>query len=492
MGRVLLIDDSSVVRSMFRQKLTERGYEVEEASDGVTGAQLALSQPPDIVVTDLWMPGISGVQLCRLLRSEPRTAHVPVILVTGESDRRSRFWARCAGAAAYVVKTDTAGFFNALEQLKKSTPTFPPEPPRDVAHGSIQERLSQRLDAALFESVVAGEVRSLARNEGDLERLFAGLSQLASEIAGYRWLGMLLTPAPPEARVIPAAPVPASRMLIHTHTSSREACEAEAREALAAPAGAVAHVIADDRPLLGRAPGPALVARISLGAVPLGMLALGPNPRGASREDTKLVELLGVELAGPLRIVALVEDSRRLAMMDPLTGLMNRRAFLEAMGRELAHAERHAAPLSLLLLDIDHFKRINDTRGHDGGDAVLRGLAEALRRIARKSDVLARWGGEEFVIGLPHTGEGGARIAAERVRRSIAGSSFAAAEGDAIKATASIGIAVAGAGEKLDALIARADQAMYAAKARGRNRVETGPVETPTNPAPAPGSSGVT
>ena len=100
MPHVILVDDSGAVRGVLASRLRERGYDVEEAADGVAGAELALEHPPDVVVTDLWMPGLSGVQLCRLLRSEPRTQGVPVILVTGESDRRSRFWARSAGAAA--------------------------------------------------------------------------------------------------------------------------------------------------------------------------------------------------------------------------------------------------------------------------------------------------------------------------------------------------------------------------------------------------------
>src|SRR5262249_3495889 len=146
-------------------------------------------------------------------------------------------------------------------------------------------------------------------------------------------------------------------------------------------------------------------------------------------------------LGGPLRMVHLIAEARRVAATDALTGLMNRRAFLEAIDRKSGHGA--AYPWGLLLLDIDHFKHINDSWGHDAGDAVLQGIARVLAKIARKTDLVARWGGEEFVVALLQTAEAGARIAAERVRRSIADARFSLPSGDVIGATASVGLASA-------------------------------------------------
>ena len=217
---------------------------------------------------------------------------------------------------------------------------------------------------------------------------------------------------------------------------------------------------------------------------------MGPSDRGASREDHELLSIMAAELGGPLRIVALVEQARRLAMSDPLTGLLNRRAFLESMRRWVAHHERYAHPVSLLLLDVDHFKQVNDTYGHEAGDAVLRAIADVLPTVTRLSDVVARWGGEEFVIGLPQTSAVGARVAAERVRRAIAGISLAAPAGQTLTVTASVGVACLSARETLDALVSRSDAAMYLAKSAGRNRVEVHPGNTteppPALPSPAP------
>jgi diguanylate cyclase (GGDEF)-like protein len=285
-----------------------------------------------------------------------------------------------------------------------------------------------------------------------------------SEIASYRWLAL--------------ATHPAGQLFLHADPVAREGCEAEARTALGIASVAPAFTVLDERALRGR-PSPPLVAEVRLGAAMAGVVAMGPSERGASSEDKQLMAILARELGGPLRIVSLVDAARHLAMTDPLTGLLNRRAFVEAMSREISRAARHNHLLSVMLLDVDHFKKVNDTRGHEAGDIVLRGVAEVLQRIARKSDLVARWGGEEFVAGLPHAAEAGARVAAERLRRAIADSSFTLPEGPPLRITASIGVAHALSGEPLEVIVARADQAMYLAKSRGRNRVETSDVDAP-------------
>jgi two-component system, cell cycle response regulator len=461
--RILLVDDSASARYLLAAKLREQGYEVTDAPDASVGAELALARPPHAVVTDLWMPAISGLQLCRLLRAEAGTSNVPIVLLTASDDRRSRFWARCAGATAYVTKTEIAELLRILSDVTRDCETYPP--PTAVARsepGRVQERLSALLDAALYESTIAGEVRALGHTDGDLHRLFGELVRIASDVVSYRWLGLKVTTA--------AAPV----MLLHANRSTRSGVQEEARAALDVGPEIGVFAIEDDRVLTGVPNGPALVHPIQFGDIVLGSIALGPNPRGASSEDRRLVELLSTELGGPLRMAALISEAHRLAATDSLTGLMNRRAFMEAMARERSRAVRHTLPLSLLMLDVDHFKRVNDTHGHDAGDAVLRGIAAVLQKIARKSDFVSRWGGEEFVVALAQTADAGGRIAAERVRRAIAETPFILPNGGSLQATASVGLASATALINLEELISRADKALYAAKARGRNRVEHG------------------
>jgi two-component system cell cycle response regulator len=458
-----LVDDSASARHFLAAKLREHGYDVTDAPDAAIAAELALAQPPHAVVTDLWMPAISGLQLCRLLRADPSTSMLPIVLLTASEDRRSRFWARCAGATAYVTKTEIDQLVRILNEVTTDGETFPPPPATTRGElGRVQERLSVLLDSALYESTISNEIRALAQSDGDIQQMFSDLAKLASDVVSYRWLALSTT--------ADNAPV----LLLHSNAAGRANAQIEACRAVGAREDVAVSAIEDDRALLGSASGPALVHAIKFGAIEMGSIALGPNPRGASSEDRRLLELLASELGGPLRMAALISEARRLAATDSLTGLMNRRAFLEAMERERSRAERHTLPLSVLLLDVDHFKKVNDTYGHDAGDIVLRGIASALHRIARKSDFVARWGGEEFVVALVQTAEAGGRVAAERVRRAIAESAFTLPSGEILKVTASVGLASASAVVQLDDMIIRADRALYVAKGRGRNRVEIG------------------
>ena len=164
---------------------------------------------------------------------------------------------------------------------------------------------------------------------------------------------------------------------------------------------------------------------------------------------------------------------QQLAMRDGLTGLLNHRAFYERLQEEIYRAERYRYPLALVLADLDNFKKINDTYGHLVGDEVLRRVAEILRRQVRRSDVVARYGGEEIAILMPQTTKADARRIAERVRRYIANHPLRVGKGDRIPVTLSFGVAAYPEDARnARELVARADAALYAAKTNGRNRVE--------------------
>ncbi len=162
-----------------------------------------------------------------------------------------------------------------------------------------------------------------------------------------------------------------------------------------------------------------------------------------------------------------------LANQDALTGSFNRRYFMEQATRQLKLAQRSGQPTSLIVLDIDHFKSVNDRYGHPTGDLVIRAVAKQLTACMRESDIVARIGGEEFVALLPDTGRAAAQIAAERLRLAIANASVSATGlAETIRFTASLGLALAlEEGDTLETLLARADQALYAAKRGGRNCV---------------------
>ena len=453
--RALLVDVSEESRDVLVRRLTAQGYTVETAADPAAGADMALASPPSVIVADLWMPSISGVQLCRLLRAEPATADVPVILRGPTDDPRSRFWAERAGAAAYVVKGRMGELVRALGKAVAAAPKsdafF-----MQLSGGSVdvQDRIARHLDAALFESVIAGEVRALA-GSGSFEQLFDSLSQLLSQLISYRWVAVR-TRTPQE-------------FAIHHHPRCAADAEKEARAALGMD-DQPARVRVVDEDARDDASGPEpIVATIRLGALEIGALALAPTP-ACEGETAQLVSLVARELGGAMRITTLLDESQRLATIDPLTGLMNRRALLVALNAEVERSRRYGLPLSFLLLDVDHFKAINDTHGHATGDRVLSRLGAHLRSLLRTPDSCARWGGEEFVAVLTSTALEGAKLVGERVRASIVDTAIETPNGP-MHATVSVGVAGLEASESAESLIDRADRAMYAAKLAGRNRL---------------------
>jgi diguanylate cyclase (GGDEF)-like protein len=174
------------------------------------------------------------------------------------------------------------------------------------------------------------------------------------------------------------------------------------------------------------------------------------------------------------RLDAANEQLRLLALSDALTGLANHRAFAEALERDLARTDRIRVPLSLVMLDVDHLSRVNETHGHQLGDAVLKAVGEIVRASVRVSDVAARIGGEEFALILPGTTREGAIVVAERVRTAMAQREFQCPTGT-FRVTVSLGIAsVQGPGcrNQSQALVATADKALNTAKRAGRNRLE--------------------
>ncbi len=165
------------------------------------------------------------------------------------------------------------------------------------------------------------------------------------------------------------------------------------------------------------------------------------------------------------------EKLEEIAYKDPLTGLYNRRFFLEHAKALFEHAKRYSSPLSVLLMDIDNFKRINDTYGHDVGDMVIQRLAEVIKSTSRGSDIPARWGGEEFILLLPSTDTKGAKLVAERVRNLFKNSRLKVGN-EQVGTTVSIGVSEYRGQEKLEQLLKEADEALYTAKRSGKDRVE--------------------
>jgi len=468
--RALLIDDSRAARHHIAGLLEQQGWQVHCAEDASEGAAEALSHPPDLVISDLWMPGLSGLQLCRLLAQDPVTAGIPIVLMSARLNRQSLFWAKHSGAALAVNKEHLGELFDALPTLVPFHRALRTPASSVVSVDAVPTRLSQLLDRMLFESVVAQEVRALGF-AADARQLFEGLVALLSQLLSYRWLGL-------------AVGMSAGRVsCLHVQPDDQAAALPRAREALRHPTERDFVVVADDRgrpdrkthgrpPNLGSG-GQIISHAIELGDVKVGRVALetwGPDLAGL---DQAAFDLIRTELVPVVRAVWLSEETRRLASTDMLTELWNRRQGGEYLEQAVAASRRYGHALSVAMLDIDHFKHINDTYGHASGDLALKQIAAILRRTVRKADAAVRWGGEEFLVLMPSTGKPGARVAGERFRQAIGARPLQLEGSEQLVVTVSVGLASFD-NDGAPSLLSRADKALYAAKRRGRNRVEVG------------------
>ena len=467
--KVLVVDDSELSRSVIRRLLERQGYAVATAGDGAEGAVVALRELPDAVVTDLEMPVMDGYQLARLLKSDPATRDVPVLILTSHDEASSRFWGLETGADAYLIKDElTTGLVAAVARLlekprdKCEREGEPPQTPLDVL-----ARVSSHLDARLLEAVLVNRTLERGMQAEGIREATHAIFRTVGELVDPQLLALAV--CEPEAATVylrALSPVdPGSRIEVVEEMLSRIGVAPDLpREVhLDAPGGEGAHLTSGS---------------LELFALPLrgakGLLAVAPRrPFGEESRDRMLLAELTGHLALVLDNARLAQRLRELSMIDGLTRLLNRRTVNQRLTEEVERARRYALPLSIVLCDIDHFKQVNDTWGHQAGDMVLVHVAEIFRQEARTADVVGRFGGEEFLLLLPNTDLDHTARAARRLLQSIGGSRFELPSGEVLRVTASIGAAALvelGDAPTPEALLALADRRLYEAKAAGRNR----------------------
>lgn len=461
--RILVVDDSATVRSAVGAILRAHDCEVVTATTGEEAYGLAVSQPFDVVVTDLTMGLVSGVHLCRLLRGLPALASLPIVMLTATSHPRDRFWAGMAGADAYVEKRSMSQDLAPTIERLTSTPRVPFVAP--VAPGSAFERLAVEMDELLFTALMSSEVNRMGHHLGESRELLTNLLALAAEVvdASYLAIGIrgdtAVTTSVLARGPWAADPAPILRAL--------GVVDLEHATAVHPPPTGDAAVVAR-----AIAAGECVALSIVLGAEAIGELrAYGSRIGGRDRQT---LELIARESALVLKTMVLAERARALARTDALTGLANRRAGVERLEHEIEAARRNGTRFAVALCDVDHFKAVNDTYGHAIGDEVLKALARTVRASTRKVDLAVRWGGEELLVVLSGVGDVGARAVAERIRSAIEHATPIAR--GPTRTTISIGVASTPCAT-VEQMLERADKALYRAKANGRNRIEIEPCD---------------
>ncbi len=441
-ARILIVDDHFQNIKFLEARLSAEYYQVLSAASGAEAIEIATRGVCDMILLDVMMPGLDGFETCRRLKSEPATAHLPIVMVTALDGPQDRLRGLEAGADDFLTKPiDDLVLIARLRALSRLKSSF----------DELQARAKEAGIAGVFaKPAQSGSVPRLLLVDDDLaaaERLGEGLSDEFS----LRHV--------PDAQValFEAAEFGCDLAIINLALKNADALR------LCAQLRALERT--RELPIV-------LVAEADERERVLRALDLGVND---FVQRPFAIHELKSRLLTHLRRRAMVEGFRdnlraslEWAHMDPLTGLRNRRFLDGALQEHLTLG----TPFTLMILDIDHFKRVNDQHGHDAGDDVLRIVAQRLRGALREDDVICRLGGEEFAVVMPGADLGSAGVIAERARMAVSSEPVALSSlAISLPLTVSAGLAVAANGLGPRDLYRLADAALYRSKAAGRNRI---------------------
>jgi two-component system cell cycle response regulator len=477
--RLLLVDDSETVAGMLSYILESEGYATETAGDGMEALRAVFRQVPDLVLMAVRMPRLDGIQACRLFKAEAATRDVPVILLTSQELGPERIHAERAGAERCLLRDSSAEEISStireLLEGKVPRPAVSPAPggkaPDDL---EFLSRLNALLEDRLFEATIANEISRVGREVDDFEATMRAMFHLLRDIVPHEAMGVVFTDGVQSECVTVVSDGSGEglrgtvRQLTGRLRDESGVPFSPDRTVWTEVVGAASHRGAEASGALK----PLAVRPIRSGEMVKGVLALYSSGGAASPSGGAQTEALLRHAFMVLENSWLYRQIARMSVTDGLTGLTNVRHFRETMRMEHARAKRHNDPYAILMVDIDHFKKVNDVYGHPVGDTVLRELASVLRDVVRTTDLPARYGGEEFIVFLPQTRLPEASIVGERLRKAVERQPFAAPS-PLLRCTVSVGIADFRPGSEGSEreIIARADQALYEAKRGGRNRV---------------------
>ena len=447
-ARILVVDDIEANVRLLEAKLSAEYYEVLIAYDGPTALAIAAKEKPDIVLLDVMMPGMDGFQVCRRLKDDPETRHVPVVLVTALDGRADRIAGLEAGADEFLTKPiDDVMLFARVRSLTRLK--------------MVIDELRDREASGRRMGVIAGAASRLGGSGGrvlivdDHERQ---AQRVASELAIEH---RPIIESDPE-KALMTAKGPVDLVIVNAAARSFDGLRFTAQlrsDEATRHLPVLAIVDFDERQRLVKA--------LEIGVNDILTKPIDPQELSA-RAKTQIRRKRYTDYLRDN-----LDHSLELAVTDQLTGLHNRRYMVGQLEALVKRATLGGDPVACLLIDIDHFKKINDGYGHDVGDEVLREFAVRLASNVRAIDLPCRYGGEEFVVVMPDTKIEDAERIAERIRLHVAGSPFRVMNGaELLTVTISIGVAATlGAKDRPEALLKRADEAVYEAKASGRNKV---------------------
>jgi len=462
---VLIIDDDLVIKTMLEDILQDNDYTTVHAMSGSDGLRVLEEVKPDIILLDIEMPGMSGIDVCQKIRKLPLNNRPSIIMVSGTSDTNTIVNTFRQGADDFIVKP-----FNELELIAR----IEAQSKLRKFYRSLEEK-NRELE------LIRDITKTVSKSLDSGEILYSVVKKTAEFIHATR-CSIVLIGENDEAYIVASHESPTIRDLkidLKKYPELKKALLT--REPLVIEDMGSDPILADVKDLIQN------IAHESLLVIPiiweedmLGTLILRTRrtDKSFTADERNLCQIIANSAYHPLRKAKIFEDLtaekehlKKLAITDQLTGLYNHDFFYNRLDDEFNRAVRYDVPLSLIMIDLDNFKMVNDTYGHPVGDKVLRSVAGLLRKTVRKTDSVARYGGEEFSVILPHTSLEGARDEAERIREVVASHSYVGLIDTVISISAGVASypneTILSSGD----LVNLADNALYEAKNSGKNRV---------------------
>jgi two-component system cell cycle response regulator len=449
-ARVLIVDDIPTNVRLLEARLSAEYYDVVTASSGPEALAICDSQDIDIVLLDVMMPDMDGFEVCRRLKNNPKTQHVPVLMITALDQSSDRVRGLEVGADDFLTKpvddVQLMARVKSLVRLKSLTDEL-----RARAMTGQQMAIEDALRAMDTINTAGGSILIIDTDERHAERI-------KSYLTPEHDVDILTTPADAVFQVTGAQYELALVAMSLTDFDPLRVCSQ--MRTLEHTRNLPIILIADD------ADKPKVIRALDLGVNDFISRPVERNELAARVRTQIRRHRYGLELRQS------VNNTMALAVTDDMTGLYNRRYFDRHLGVMMTKARELKRDMALMILDIDHFKAVNDSYGHDIGDAVIREFSARLKRNIRGIDLACRFGGEEFVVLMPDTDFRQAEAVAERVRQSIGDRGFEVGAARPLSVTVSAGVTLnESATDTPELLIKRADVALYRAKREGRNRV---------------------